>query len=151
MKAQFTIIALLLSPLTSPLAAHAQSGGSYDLSWSALGGGGTSSGGFYSLCSTIGQPDAGTVSGGNYTMDGGFWSFAAPVNEAGRPLLTITRAGTNLVVSWPSPSTGFVLEESPMLGAINWTPVTNTVSDNGSTRSVTVKASMASRFYRLRK
>ena len=37
------------------------------------GGGGTSTGGVYSLSGTIGQPDAGTMSGGNYSLAGGFW------------------------------------------------------------------------------
>ena len=47
----------------------------YDLSWwTADGGGGTSSGGNYSLSGTIGQPDAGPVlSGPGYRLSGGFW------------------------------------------------------------------------------
>jgi hypothetical protein len=50
----------------------AQSGGDYDLSWSAIdGGGGTSSGGPYTMNGTIGQPDAGVMLGGDYTLDGG--------------------------------------------------------------------------------
>ena len=54
----------------------------YDLSWYTLdGGGGSSSGGGYSLSGTIGQPDAGTVSGGGYTLLGGFWGGSnAPYN-----------------------------------------------------------------------
>ena len=47
----------------------------YDLSWwTADGGGGTSSGGNYSLSGTIGQPDAGPIlSGPGYQLSGGFW------------------------------------------------------------------------------
>jgi hypothetical protein len=47
----------------------------YDLSWWTVdGGGGTfSQGGSYSLGGTIGQPDAGLMSGGIYTLGGGFW------------------------------------------------------------------------------
>ena len=37
------------------------------------GGGGTSTGGDFTLNATIGQPDAGTMSGGNYSLAGGFW------------------------------------------------------------------------------
>ncbi len=59
---------LLVSP------AIAQSGGDYDLSWSTIdGGGGTSSGGTYTVMGTIGQPDAGYLGGGNYELLGGFW------------------------------------------------------------------------------
>jgi hypothetical protein len=56
------------------LAAQAQSGGSFDLNWSTLdGGGGPSAGGNFSLNGTLGQPDAGAMSGGNYSLVGGFW------------------------------------------------------------------------------
>lgn len=41
--------------------------------WTADGGGGTSSAGNYSLSGTIGQADAGAMTGGNYRLAGGFW------------------------------------------------------------------------------
>ncbi len=41
------------------------------------GGGGTSTGGQFTLSGTIGQPDAGTMSGGSFTLLGGFWSGSA--------------------------------------------------------------------------
>src|SRR6185503_11802568 len=87
------------------LAAHAQT---YSIDWSTIdGGGGTSTGGVYSISGTIGQPDAGpTMSGGNFSVDGGFWSLIAAVQTPGAPTLTITGTTTNTVaVSWPSPST----------------------------------------------
>jgi hypothetical protein len=47
----------------------------FDLSWNTIdGGGGTSTGGSFSLSGTIGQPDAGAMSGGNFTLVGGFWA-----------------------------------------------------------------------------
>jgi len=50
----------------------------YDLSWWAVdGGGGTASGGPYTLAGTVGQPDAGILTGGDYTLDGGFWGPGA--------------------------------------------------------------------------
>jgi hypothetical protein len=61
-------IALLLIVST----ALARSG--YDLSWWTVdGGGGTASGGSYTLAGAIGQPDAGILTGGDYTLGGGFW------------------------------------------------------------------------------
>ena len=53
----------------------AQTGNGYDLSWSTVDGGGYtfSTGGGYELGGTIGQPDAGTLTGGDYTLGGGFW------------------------------------------------------------------------------
>ena len=42
--------------------------------WTVDGGGHTwSSGGYYELGGTIGQPDAGYLVGGTYTLGGGFW------------------------------------------------------------------------------
>jgi hypothetical protein len=52
----------------------AQSGGGYDLTWSTIdGGGGTSSNSGYALAGTIGQAEAGVLSGGGYTLNSGFW------------------------------------------------------------------------------
>lgn len=55
--------------------ALAQSGGGYDLTWNTVDGGGYtfSTGGGYELGGTVGQPDAGALTGGNYTLGGGFW------------------------------------------------------------------------------
>ncbi len=45
----------------------------YEISWSTIdAGGGTSSGGPYTLTVTIGQPDAGDMAGGDYELAGGF-------------------------------------------------------------------------------
>jgi hypothetical protein len=73
---RFLLLVVLLSLLAS--VALAQSGGGYDLTWSTVDGGGYtwSEGGGYSLGGTIGQPDAGVLSGGGYILAGGFWSSA---------------------------------------------------------------------------
>ncbi len=129
-------------------------GQTYSIDWSTIdGGGGTSTGGVYSVSGTIGQPDAGTtMSGGNYSLDGGFWGLIAAIQEPGAPLLTITRSGTNAILSWPSPSTGFGLEQNSVFGTTNWSSVGLSPSDNGTTKSVTVPAfMMGNRFYRLHK
>ncbi len=47
-------------------------GGTYELSWSTIGGGGVSSGGTYSLTGIVGRPEAGAMSGGSYELLGGF-------------------------------------------------------------------------------
>ena len=54
----------------------------YDLSWYTIDGGGAtfSMGGSYSLGGSIGQPDAGSMSGGGYTLTGGFWGGASSAN-----------------------------------------------------------------------
>jgi hypothetical protein len=74
-----TILLGVILLLLLALPTLAQSGGDYDLSWNTVdGGGGTfSSGGSYILGGSIGQPDAGVMTGGDYTLGGGFWGGGA--------------------------------------------------------------------------
>src|SRR3990172_5053935 len=62
-------------------------GPDFDLSWHTIDGGGVmrSTGGDFELSGTIGQPDAGAMSGGNFTLTGGFWFevIASDCNEDG--------------------------------------------------------------------
>lgn len=80
---------LLVLLVLLPAVALAQSGGGYDLSWSTIDGGGYtfSAGGDYTLGGTIGQPDAGVLSGGSYTLAGGFWGGAAVEYKIYLPLV----------------------------------------------------------------
>ncbi len=49
-----------------------------DIAWFTIeGGGGSASGGGYTLDDTIGQADAASASGGEYMLDGGFWTSQA--------------------------------------------------------------------------
>jgi hypothetical protein len=68
-----------------------------------------------------------------------------------RPLLTITLSGSGVVISWPSPSTGFVLQQNnDGIGTANWSNVLTTPNDNGTTKTVTVSPATGNRFYRLK-
>jgi hypothetical protein len=52
----------------------ARSQGDYDLSWGTLTGGGTSSGGDYTMDATAAQPEVSlAASEGDYTVVGGVW------------------------------------------------------------------------------
>ncbi len=65
-----------------------QVGSGYDLSWWTVdGGGGESSGGTYALAGTVGQPDAGALTGGDYSLVGGFWAGAPVKYEVFLPLV----------------------------------------------------------------
>jgi len=48
----------------------------FEIPWWTVDGGGaqTLSGGIYSIRSTVGQPDAGTLTGGVYVLEGGYWN-----------------------------------------------------------------------------
>lgn len=123
----------------------------FAIDWYTIdGGGGTSTGGVYAVSGTIGQPDAGpTMTGGNYSLTGGFWSAVA-VQTPGAPLLSIAATPTNtVVIFWPSPSAGFVLQQNTNLAGTNWTTVATSPTDDGNTRSVIVSPPTGNRFYRL--
>jgi hypothetical protein len=50
----------------------------FDLSWYTIDGGGVTfaTGGDFEMGGTIGQPDAGAMSGGDFELSGGFWFVA---------------------------------------------------------------------------
>lgn len=55
----------------------------YDIDWYTIDGGGcVSAEGDYELVGTIGQPDAGVMSGGDFVLSSGFWagSYGCVVN-----------------------------------------------------------------------
>lgn len=92
------------------------------------------------------------MTGGNYALQGGFWAIQA-VQTPGAPTLTITRTTTNTVaVSWPSPSTAWVLQQNTNnVSSVNWSNVTATIQDDGTTKTLIVNPPTGNRFYRLLK
>jgi hypothetical protein len=141
---------ILLFSLLIPAISFAQS---YSIDWSTIdGGGGTSTNGQFSLSGTIGQPDAGAMSGGDFMLVGGYWSLIAAVQTSGAPLLSIRVTAPNtVVVSWPSSSTGFVLQTNNNLATTNWNNYDGTVGDNGTVKSVTNSPPAGNLFFRLKK
>ena len=116
------------------------------------GGGGTSTGGVFAVSGTAGQLDAGaTMTGGAFSHAGGFWSLFA-LQMPGAPLLTLALTSTNTVfVSWPVSGLNFQLQENISLALPNsWSRVTQPAVTNGAQISVTVPASVARKFFRLK-
>jgi hypothetical protein len=127
-------------------------GQAYAIDWSKVsGGGGVSTGSVYSVSGTIGQHDAAQPSqGGNYSVIAGFWSFLA-IQTPGTPLLTIRPTVTNTaVVFWPSPSTGWNLQQNNNLANTNaWVSPSESVSDDGQNSFIIVHPVPGQRYYRL--
>jgi len=129
----------------------------FALDWFTIdGGGGTSAGGAYSISGTIGQPDAGSMSGGSFALVGGFWGVISAIQTPGAPLLNIEHpGGGNVRVFWLSPASGFVLDETPVLAGppppIAWSQVSFPYQTNSTQISITVPATAGNKFYRLRK
>jgi hypothetical protein len=124
----------------------------YSIGWHKLaGGGGTSLGGLYQISGTTGQDDAGmAMIGGGYSLTGGFWSLISVVQSPVAPVLTITRLSSSVIMSWPSPSSGFALEQSSNLAnSAGWSSFGGMVNDNGVTKSVTNSPPIGNLFFRL--
>jgi len=134
-------IGILGAALVFPRALQAQN---YSINWYTIGGGGGSSSG------TIGQPATGSMSGGNYALTGGFWSFLAVVQTPGFPILSITRSGTQAVVAWSAPASGYVLQQNSSLAANSWTNSPATLTTNGGVISITVNPTSGYQYFRLR-
>ena len=135
--------------LVSGLAAPAQSGGGFDLSWSKIaGGGGTSTGGVYSVSGTAGQHDAGgPLTNGVYSLTGGYWALPIAVQSSNAPTLLIVPAATPgwATISWKPPTPGFVLQVSPTLTSAAWAN-----APSGTTNPIAVPAVPPANFYRLK-
>jgi hypothetical protein len=90
------------------------------------------------------------ISDGDYSS--GSISDFATVKYVVVPLLKIERAAPNTVaISWPSPSTGFTLQQNTnSIATPNWSNVVTTPTDNGTTKTVSVNPAAGSRYFRLK-
>jgi hypothetical protein len=93
---------------------------------------------------------------GFVTIQGGTNIFA--VNNFSSPIfeisltpaaLNITLSGTNLVLSWPSPPGGFVLQQSSDLATTNWLTMTNTPVITNFQNQIILPPNTGNQFYRL--
>jgi len=133
MKNHFNIL-MACAALLLPVAAMAQT---YSIDWYKIsGGGGTSTGGTYQVSGTIGQHDAGgPMTGGSYSLTGGFWSLISVVQTPGAPLLTITYAGNQAIVSWSPSVTGWTLQTNNNLATPTWGNYLGPIVNNSVTNS----------------
>jgi len=147
----FTKLILTLGAIGLAVAtARAQN---FQINWFTLdGGGGTSTGGAFAVSGTIGQPDANAqpMTNGNFSLTGGFWSIFA-VQTPGAPLLSIERLVAEARIVWPMTAQTFQLQENTNLELPNsWMAVAQPAVTNGAQISVTVPASAARKFFRLK-
>ena len=79
------------------------------------------------------------------------FSTAVPTPEA--PSLTIRLTTTNTVaVSWPSPSTGWTLQQNTNgVASVNWSNAPGTIQDDGTTKTLIIAPPTGERFYRLKR
>jgi hypothetical protein len=140
----------LLLTLVVPVI-HAQN---FAIDWFTLdGGGGRSTGGVYAVSATVGQPDAGRMSGSNLTLEGGFWGVIAAIQTEDAPLLSVARTNQVVRVSWPLPASGWVLEHTNRVTGSPgpWPPVPFPYVTNATHIFIPVLPATGNRYYRLRK
>jgi hypothetical protein len=78
------------------------------------------------------------------------WSCLCRSEPVGGISLAITGTNTNAVISWPYPARGFELQFATNLASTNWLPVAGSAVSNSGTWQVTLPASQANGFYRLK-
>jgi hypothetical protein len=148
MKSKLFSGAILALLVTAGIPANAQS---YSINWYKIAGGGgasTSTNGQYSVSGTIGQQDASSaLTGGNYSLTGGFWGVIALVQTLNAPPLSISYSGNQIIISWPSSSTGWVAQSTPALVSSPWENYGGTVVSN--TLTITNPPKNGNLFFRL--
>ena len=98
-----SLVIILATAVSAQLA-----GGGPEINWYTIdGGGGTSTGGTYSLSGTIGQPDAGgPMTGGTSSVPGGFWPGAIPLNDCPADIVANNSVDVNdllaVITTWGS-------------------------------------------------
>ena len=65
------------------------------------------------------------------------------------PALQIEGSGVSMTVSWPSPSTGYILQQSGNLLPAGWANFQGVTTDNGTTKSITISPANGNQFFRL--
>lgn len=142
-------VVLLLSLALSVSVSYAATDIAVD--WFTIdGSSGVSAGMGYSIIGTAGQPDVAVLSGGQYTLEGGFWSLVAHPPTSTMPLLSMSMTPTNtIVISWPYPSDGFILQQNQNLATANWTALLATRLRVDDQWQVNISTSSGTWFYRL--
>lgn len=80
----------------------------------------------------------------------GIWStWITQLQIVSLPQLTITQAGADVLISWPTSAANFQLQSNPDLTTTNWTVITSTLTTNGSQISTLVPVSGPQDFFRL--
>jgi len=122
----------------------------YSVDWyKVAGGGGTSTGGNYSLTGTIGQHDAGgPMTGGNYSLTGGFWALISVVQTPGAPTLYISHSGNTVTVYWQNVS-GWTLHQNGSLANTNGWLLNSSWSTSNGTNYLNLASPTGNLFYRL--
>jgi hypothetical protein len=134
------------------LAALSAKAQSYSVDWyKVAGGGGTSTGGTYTVSGTIGQPDAsGAMSGGNYSVTGGYWALVNVVQTPGAPTLNIGHSGNVVTVYWQNVSGWNLVQNGNLTTPIASWSASSSPTLTGGTNYLSVTNPSGNVFFRLK-
>lgn len=116
--------------------------------WSALGAG------VNATVLTLAVAGDDLYAGSDFNTAGGKVSaYMARAYLPSLPTLSVRGSGSDAVVTWPTAeSAGFVLEQSASLATpIDWATNLNTVTDDGTNKSLIIPATNGAQFFRLRR
>jgi hypothetical protein len=66
------------------------------------------------------------------------------------PSLNVVLSPPNMILSWPTNASGFVLNQtSSLVSPITWTPVTSGITVSGGNYTITINTRTGARFYAL--
>jgi len=119
-------------------------------SWSPLGSGMD----YYGSVFALAVSGVDLYAGGDFTTAGGKVSvYIARAYLLSLPTLSVLRSSANATISWPSTNTSdFALERASALATpMNWLPNSATITDDGTNKSVTLRATNPAQFFRLRR
>lgn len=123
----------------SPFAALQNVGDNNNVTFRIVNFGGTSSSGTWYIYNKLGTTAPDFAIQGTVTQ----------VLTTNVPTLSISLAGTDVILSWPSSFTGFALQQNADLSTTNWTNCGLVVGTNGGMQSATNLAVTGTLFFRL--
>ena len=123
----------------------------YSVDWYKISGGGTSSGGNFSISGTIGQHDASAPgTGGNLSLTGGFWALINVVQTPGAPTLYISHSGNSVTVFWQNVSGWNLIQNANLTTPVtSWNASSSPTLSNGTNYLTLVKPG-GNLFFRLK-
>ncbi len=129
------------------------SGQTYSVDWYKIaGGGGTSTGGTFTVSGTIGQHDAGVpMAGGKFSLTGGFWSLINVVQMPGVPKLIIVPNGPNSVkILWPATGSYTLQQNANVAAPGGWVTSGYAITNGFGTNFCTITSPTGNLFFRLK-
>jgi hypothetical protein len=113
MKTKLKIIPILTVVAGCLLASNARAQIYSIDSFTIAGGSGTSTGGAFAVSGTLGQSDAGTMSGGNYSLAGGFWGAIPTLPPVGNVIIKVWVIGGQVHLRFTGiPGRTYVIERA---------------------------------------